>query len=502
VTATGTKLSYGRRVRETRSVLFSLNRTRQATALTTSLIPRGCSVTVGTRGQARSGSGDAVRVSIIGAGPTGLFLAGTLALRDHEVTVVDRDHGPTSDGSWPRRGVMQFHHAHAFRRQCADALQAHPPDAYRAWLDAGAEPVQLTLPDGTAVVMGTRSRRETFEAVLRSTVAAVPGVLYRRGHVDAITTAGGRATGVQVGGDRIVADLVIDASGRAGRATDSVRPAPSVGGECGIAYVDRQYQLWPGAEPGPLLNPLAWQGDFDGYQAVLFLHEHGIFSVLLVRPTSGRDLVGLRHNQVFDAACRAIPALAAWTDAERSHPITDVLPGGTLYNYYRPQTGADGRLAMPGLVIAGDAVCTTTPTFGRGIATSLLQAQELLALVDEHGDDMEAVGYAFDAWCEAAMRPWVEDHVRMDEDQRRRWEGGDIDLAERLPSNLIMAAAEVDPKIGPALGPYLQMTAGPACLDGVEARARAVYASGWRPRLTEGPTRSKLAELVASTLRL
>jgi hypothetical protein len=139
---------------------------------------------------------------------------------------------------------------------------------------------------------------------------------------------------------------------------------------------------------------------------------------------------------------------------------------------------------------------------GSGVTVTLLQAAELLALVDEHGADMEAVGCAFDAWCEAAMRPWVEDHVRMDEDQRRRWEGGDIDLAEHLPSNLIMAAAEVDPKIGPALGPYLQMTAGPACLDGVEAPARAVDATGWRPRLTEGPTRSELADLVASTLRL
>lgn len=52
-----------------------------------------------------------------------------------------------------------------------------------------------------------------------------------------------------------------------------------------------------------------------------------------------------------------------------------------------------GRLTMPRLISAGDAVCTTTtPNFERGITTSLLQAQELLPLVDEHGDDAEAVG--------------------------------------------------------------------------------------------------------------
>jgi flavin-dependent dehydrogenase len=71
---------------------------------------------------------------------------------------------------------------------------------------------------------------------------------------------------------------------------------------------------------------------------------------------------------------------------------------------------------MPGLVSVGDAVCTTTPNFGRGITTSLLQAQEPLRLVDEHGDDVEAVGYAFDEWCATAMRPWVEDHVAMNDD--------------------------------------------------------------------------------------
>jgi hypothetical protein len=40
------------------------------------------------------------------------------------------------------------------------------------------------------------------------------------------------------------------------------------------------------------------------------------------------------------------------------------------------------------------------------------------------------------------------------------------------------------------------MAAGPSSLDIVEARARALYASGWRPRLAAGPSRSELAELV------
>ena len=115
-----------------------------------------------------------------------------------------------------------------------------------------------------------------------------------------------------------------------------------------------------------MVSPIGWQADFDGYQAIVFLHEHGIFSVLLVWPTADPALSQLRHEAAFMAACRAIPGLADWVDPSRARPITPVFPGGPLLNAYRGQTGHDGQLALPGLVFVGDAVATTTPTFGRG----------------------------------------------------------------------------------------------------------------------------------------
>ena len=307
-----------------------------------------------------------MQVAIIGSGPTGLFLGAALARRGHAVTSVDRDPGPGADDGWRRRGVMQFHHAHAFRRQVAAALQAELPEAYAAWLAAGAEPVTMRRPDGTSVEIAMRSRRETFERALRAVAARQPGLSLRRGHVDAVLTSGGRARGLLVDGADLPADLVIDASGRSGRVTRGLRPPPSVVGDLGVAYVDRQYQLHPGAEAGPLVSPIAWQADLDGYQVVVFPHERGIFSALIVRPTAEPELAHLRHPAAFDATCRAIPGLADWTDPERSRPITDVLVGGALVNHYRGQTGHDGALALPGLVFVGDAVCTTTPMFGPG----------------------------------------------------------------------------------------------------------------------------------------
>jgi hypothetical protein len=90
----------------------------------------------------------------------------------------------------------------------------------------------------------------------------------------------------------------------------------------------------------------------------------------------------------------------------------------------------------------------------------------------------------------------------MDLAARRRWAGADLDLSGPLPSDMIMAAAQVDPAIGAALGPYLGMAAGPRSLDGVEPRARAVYESGWRPEPAPGPNRHELVDLVRSTLAL
>ena len=153
----------------------------------------------------------------------------------------------------------------------------------------------------------------------------------------------------------------------------------------------------------------------------------------------------------------------------------------------------DGSLALPGLVFLGDAVCTTTPNFGRGLATTMLQVDELLRLLETHTDpggtpqraDLVAAGRGVRRLDRRRMmRPWVEDHGVMDESLRRRWGGEDIDPSGPIPSNLIMEAAAVDPRIEPAIGPYVAMQALPTSLRAVEPYARAVYESRVAARRT------------------
>jgi 2-polyprenyl-6-methoxyphenol hydroxylase-like FAD-dependent oxidoreductase len=440
-----------------------------------------------------------MRVAMIGAGPAGLFLGAALAGRGYEVVAVDRDPSPPPQGRWARPGVMQFHHAHAFRTQVGIALGREWPAALEAWLELGAEPVTFDVPGMGVVPAGHLSRRDTFERALRSSAEGVRGLTIRQGHVDGVRCADGHVLGLMVDGAPLDADLVVDAAGRSGRAVDGLRAPATVGGPCGMAYVDRQYRLRDASDHGPLTSPLAWQADLDGWQVLVFPHEQGHFSVVLIRPTADSALKDLRHAAAFDSACRAVPGLAAWTDPERAEPVTDVLPGGPLRNAYRGQQTREGRPCLPGLVSVGDCVATTTPIFGRGVTTTFVQILRLLTLLDG-GHEPAHVAEPFDAWCEENMRPWVADHVAMDTDSVRRWEGGDVDVTRRLPSDLILAAGAADPAILRGTGGYVSMLGLPSSLDPVEPLARAVYETGWRAPLPPGPNRSELRGIVAAAL--
>lgn len=437
-----------------------------------------------------------MQVSIVGAGPTGLFTAIALARRGHLVTVVDRDPGPAADGTWERRGVMQFHHPHGLRRQIVDVLDAELPEVTQALLAAGAEKTMLPAEGGRpARVIGMQCRRSTFERVLRAAGLAEPGLTLLNGHADGVLRENGRAAGLRVDGRRLAADLVLNASGRSGRIGDDLR-APEEAADCGISYVSRHYALLPGAQPGPVNTPPGLVTRFHGYMSGVFLQDNRTVCTLVARLSTDRALADLRFEDVFDAAARAIPGLSDWTAPERTRPLTPVLPGGRLRNTYRGQLDARGRVALPGLVHVGDVVCTTNPTAGRGIATSLLQAQRLVGLLGEYAD-MVDVTAAFDAWCTQWIRPWFDDQMAWDADEVEQWAGADIDMTRPLTSGHIVAATQADPSLMRVVGPYLGMEALPATLGEVEPRARAIYAGGWRPAVPAGPTRDELVELIS-----
>lgn len=432
-----------------------------------------------------------MRTVIVGAGPTGLFTGIALAARGRDVVIVDRDPGPPGSRVWNRKGVMQFHHAHTFRAPAVEALSTEMPDVLSTLTAAGAE---IATTDGMPVAL--LCRRSMFERVLRRYAETRPRITIVTGHVDDVLRERGAAVGVAVQGRQLAAGLVIDASGRTSRAMRALRGE----GEtvpCGASYVSRQYRLLDGADRGPVNAPIGLSLGFTGYFAVVFLHDNRTFSITITHDGTDPRVRRLRYPGVFEAAVRATPQLADWIDAGRAAPITPVLPGGQMYNGYRGQLADDGRPILRGLVSIGDAVCTTTPLAGRGVALAFPQATELVRLLSAYPDDVEAATVAFDAWCTANIRPWFDDHVRSDTDRMRRWAGGDIDLSRPLPSDLVVAAADADPVLRPLVGPYDRMRALPASLAPLQTPAQAIYESGWRPTIPDGLTRDQLGQLCA-----
>jgi 2-polyprenyl-6-methoxyphenol hydroxylase-like FAD-dependent oxidoreductase len=334
--------------------------------------------------------------------------------------------------------------------------------------------------------------------VFRAMAVAEPGVTLIEGRADGVLRERGRAAGLRVDGEAMPVDLVINASGRAGRIGDDLR-APEAGADCGLSYVSRHYELLPGAEPGPTNSPIGLINRFHGYLTGIFLQDNRTICTLIARLSTDRPLADLRFPEAFDAAARIVPGLDEWTSPRRSRPITTVLPGGYLRNTYRGQLDENGRVGLPGLVHVGDVVCTTNPTAGRGITTSLLQAQRLAGLLAEHPRDVAAATLEFDAWCTERIRPWFEDHLAWDADEVRQWSGEDVDLTRPLTSGHVVAAAtQVDSSLMRVVGPYLSMDVLPAALAEVEPRAREIYANGWRSPVPPGPTRDDLVDLVAS----
>ena len=433
-----------------------------------------------------------MRTIVVGAGPAGLYMAIALSRRGRDVVVVDRDPGPADDGSWPRKGVMQFHQAHTMRRQIVDVLGEDMPDVLDALIVAGAT-IALAA-DGQPAVL--RCRRMLFDRVLRR-AAEAQGVSVVRGHVDAVLRERGRVVGVNVDGRAQPAELVVDASGRASRFTTALRPCAE-GADCGATYVSRQYRLRPDAAWGPVNSPIGLSLSLPGYAAIAFPHDNRTFSITFVHNGTDKRLRALRHRDVFAAAVRAVPKLSEWIEPTRSSPITAVLPGGRLYNSYRGQLDDAQRPIAPGLISVGDAVCTTTPLAGRGVSLALLQARELVRILDRTSDICSAT-MQFDQWCTGNIRPWFDDHRYVDAERVRRWSGEDVDLNKPLPSDLIVAAAEADPGLRELVGPYITMDALPASLAPAESRAREIYASGWRPPVPDGPTREELSEVVSTT---
>jgi 2-polyprenyl-6-methoxyphenol hydroxylase-like FAD-dependent oxidoreductase len=424
--------------------------------------------------------GGVVRDIIIGSGPAGMTAALLLARQGHEVVLVDRDPGPVDGLPWRRVGVMQFHLPHAFRAQCRNVLATRLPDLYEVLLEAGVE--------GHGELM--HARRATFERAMWMHTSRQPGVRRLTGHVERIEMVDGVATGVVVDGTRVDGDLVVDASGRNGRPSAARRPVGMIS-DAGVAYAARQYQLLPGAEPGPTNGGPGIVHELQGFIVMVFQQDEGTFTVLFVRSKDDDDLAVLRDTAAFEAAAGLLADVATWTDPARSRPIDRVRAGAGIFNQYRGQS-----TTVRNLLAIGDSVCTTNPMGARGVALGMQSAAVLAEVVA--GAAPETWAAALDAWCFANQKVWHDDHIVTDDALLAEWRGQKVDADGPISWMVVAAAArERHPEWMALLSPFLGMFAKPESLDPLRVEVRAMLRDGWRPAPRPGPTRQDLVAAVS-----
>lgn len=173
---------------------------------------------------------------VVGASMGGLLAARALIGPYDRVTLLDRDTLPAEAES--RKGVPQGRHVHALLARAAELLDTMFP-GFLDELSADGVPVvrdwaqtsfavgnrRFALPVGAASVPLYSASRPELEFHVRARVRALPGIEILDGAEvsELLSTPGGdRVTGVRVHRDgverELAADLVVDATGRTGRA--------------------------------------------------------------------------------------------------------------------------------------------------------------------------------------------------------------------------------------------------------------------------------------------
>ena len=343
---------------------------------------------------------------VIGASMGGLAAARALATHFEQVTVLDRDAIP--DTYEPRKGVPQGRHAHALLGGGAQAIEQLFPRISDEMIVDGA--CLLDFNDGRWFQAGGYRARSNFgrnvisasrpfiEGHLRRRVRDLPNVAIRTGvAVDGLSRVRDRVRGVQVtdgdGPQTLMADLVVDASGRASRASHWLQEMgyaapPVVEVRCDVRYGTVLLRRTP--------------VDIDA-----------AFAVIIESPPEGKRagfLIPIEGDRWIATITGCFGAEAP-TDLESFARLARELPSRELYDVFRDaevlgdvmthRLPSSRRLryekvknAPAGFLALGDSICSFNPVYGQGMSSATMQAVALQESLDEIGNT-DRLPYAF-----------------------------------------------------------------------------------------------------------
>lgn len=345
---------------------------------------------------------------VVGGGIGGLLAASALAARFERVTLLERDHYPHhSGGGEPpsRRGAPQSRCLHLLMAAGAAAFDDLIP-GWRAELVAlGAIPFDVSadaalrvpsgwLPRSPSGIGTYASSRALLEDVMRRHLARQPGVHVREGH--AVVGLLGDRTGERVvgvhavsddaGEAHVLADLVVDASGRSSGLPTWLDAFPGRLGslleqtvvESGRRYVSRWFHLPPAEAPD-------WQCLSVAPAAA---SDRGAIMLRAERDFWGVVLVGSAAESMPDDDRGFVAFSGSLGDARLHEALRHAMPVSAIHHYAAGSSRMRHYQRLPtwpmGLVAIGDAVCALDPYFGLGMTAAARGVVLLNQFVDRH----------------------------------------------------------------------------------------------------------------------
>jgi 2-polyprenyl-6-methoxyphenol hydroxylase-like FAD-dependent oxidoreductase len=356
-----------------------------------------------------------------------------------------------------------------------------------SWHQAGGYRAR-SLVDRTVV----SATRPFIEDGLRRRVAALPNVSTERGMVvETLVYGGGRVRGVRAfdgtSSRELLADLVVDCSGRASRASlwmeeIGYRPPEVVEVRCDVRY-------------GTTVLPRR-EGDLDGtFAVVIESPPDGKHAAFLIPVEGDRWLVTIAacfgaeaptEPESFLSIAAGLPAPEVEQVLRKAGPIESVATHRMITSKRRRYE----KLSQvpPGFVALGDAICSFNPVYAEGMSASALQAVELGACLDEVRDDDARLAQQFYKRAARVIAgPWqiaVGNDFGYPECAGRKPFG--TDLRNRYLHRVLLAA-QVSPEVNTAMLLVQNLLAPPASLYRPKVvRAVQVAAKEADRRLAEG----------------